>query len=744
MSLIEKINSQKIPEWIEFYIDIEKLLKISNSINSLFPNDPQNHPKRQNSGIFEELNESDLNPLNENLLKNNEQHEREQFLHKTKSLNEINFIYNDLYNKFLKQLNLEIEKFNYFTNLLQEKRHRKRFEEIIQQLNYLATNPALKIFEKQLNKSMKNIYRELSVFQKFIDTNIEIKNTVFAQFLQNVDKFKKYFPNELHSNEHKQKFEEINQNLILANEYNQNFMKEIEEKFLLFFSTFYIKQKKDPLNVLEKYLSREKVIQDKENKNKLIILLIIMFILGISCVVIYRFSNLDMDADPEFKSLFPIYRTFGILCLYLWTLGLNVWVWNNSNVNYKALFMFDKHYSTVTEIFIRSSVFSIIFFSTFLLYILTRTRISIYFNYNRNILIGVLPLISWVSLLCYFFWPFKMFNHSGRKYTMRLFNECIASILIPVHFRHIWFMDQLTSLIGPMRDMEHTLCYYSNYFNPFQVRDLFCNNNRIIYLVLAILPNFFRILQVARQIYDNEKVSPYIFNIGKYTFNIIVATFSFMTNFDRQYFIPWLISAFISGCYSSFWDIKMDFGYMESGSKNWPLRNMTLYKYKFLCIMAIPIDIVLRFLWMLSISPEIMNEIIWPEFLALILYTLEMLRRAQWNFIRVEFEDLELIKGHRISYYEELPLIKCPDGRFVTDEHNLLNILNIGKLDRVRLELRELFNELEKNDDDKSRDKMNSDQHLKEEIKYDNYIVFLMDDYFAKYKIRSDEIKVKF
>ena len=740
MLSIEEINSHKIPEWAEFYIDIDKLYKISDAMDSVFPNNPQNYIRKRDPDYLGELNES--NSLNENLLKNNEQNDEEEFIHKTKNLNELNFIYNEYYNKFLEQLNLEVEKFNYFINLLHVKRHRKRFDEIVQQLNYLAANPALKIFEKQLNNSMKNIYREINVFQKFIDTNIAIKNEIFNKFQLNLDKIKKFYPSVIQKNEHKQKFEEINDIFISANEINLNFSKEIEEKFLLFFSALYKNKQKDPLNVLQNYLSPENPIKEIDNKKKLKFLLITMFILGISCIILYRFSNLDMDVDPEFKSLFPIYRTFGILCLYLWTLGLNVFVWNNCNINYKALFMFDDHYSTVTEIFIRSSIFSIIFFSTFLLYILTRTKINIYFNYNRNILIGILPLINWVSLLCYFFCPFEIFNYSGRKYTIRLFNECIASILIPVHFKHIWFMDQLTSLIGPMRDMEHTLCYYSNYFNPFQVRDLFCNNNRIIYLVLAILPNFFRILQVARQIYDNEKVSPYIFNIGKYTFNIIVATFSFMTNFDQKYFIPWLISAFISGCYSSFWDIKMDFGYMEKGY--FPLRNMNLYNYKYLCIMAIPIDIVLRFLWMLSISPEIMNEIIWPEFLALILFTLEMLRRAQWNFIRVEYEDLELIKGHRISFYEELPLVKCPDGRFVTDEHNLLNILNFGKLDRVRLELRELFNELEKDEPDKSRDKVNSYEHLKEENKYDKYIVFLMDDYFVKYKMRSDEIVIKF
>lgn len=294
-------------------------------------------------------------------------------------------------------------------------------------------------------------------------------------------------------------------------------------------------------------------------------------------------------------------------------------------------------------------------------------------------------------------------------------------------------MDQLTSLIGPMRDLEYTLCYYSYYVNPFQTRELFCSNSRTIFLIIAIFPNLFRILQVGRQIIDNGKVCPYIFNIGKYTFNIIVASFSFLSNSHPNFFIYWMISAFISGCYSSYWDIKMDFGYFEKGAKNWPLRDKTKYKNKILCYLVIPIDVILRFLWMLSISHEIMERIINPQFLALILYTLEMIRRAQWNFIRVEYEHFEMVKGYQISYFEELPLIPLSNGKYMTNEHNLLNILNIEKHDRIRLELRELFNCLDKFDKEPGK-KETSLAHFKEEKKYANSIVNQLNEYLVKYK----------
>ena len=261
-----------------------------------------------------------------------------------------------------------------------------------------------------------------------------------------------------------------------------------------------------------------------------------------------------------------------------------------------------------------------------------------------------------------------------------------------------------------------------------------CSNSRIIYLIIAIFPNLFRCLQVGRQMIDNQKVFPYIFNIGKYTFNIIVATFSFLSQFNNIFYYFWVVNAFISGCYSSFWDIKMDWGYFECHSNNCPLRSKTKFNNKFLCIIAIPIDIILRFLWMLSISPEIMSQYIRPEFLALVLYTLEMIRRAIWNFIRVEFEHFELEKMYQISFYEELPLIKISKDKYIINENKLLNILDIEKKDRMILGLRELFASLDKDKKESKKDEETSLAHLIEEKKYEKQIKSILDDYLSEYR----------
>lgn len=730
MKKYEELNREKQSEWEDFYIDFPSLYNILYISKSSSTN-------RIDSEKYIEIKENNIkninNELSESLLKNNEEKEKEELNIAKNYAGETLHI---IYKKFFRLLILEIEKFSYFDDLLQSTRHRKRFEELNEQLNYIEDKEELYMFLGQLKESYKNFFREITHYQEFIETNLKIKNLALKIF----DNYLKLI--QVDPKEKLEKYEEnikcINSLCGKSNERNQKFLLEIENQYISIFNNKYLE--KNPREELYNYLFPDKEKNDHFYQKRLNYLLIFMTFLIICDILLYRGLKIDMDRDPEFRSIFPMFRSFGIICLYLWTLGINVWSWNDAHINYKALFTFDNNYSSVTEIFTRSAVFSCILFFAIALYMLTRTQYGLNFRLYNYINIEILPGICWLSLLLYFFCPFQLFNYLGRIYSMRLFVECITSLLIPIEFKHIWFMDQLTSLIGPMRDMEYTLCYYSYYVNPFRQRQAFCSSTRGIYLAIAIFPNLIRCLQVGRQIIDNGKCFPYIFNIGKYSFNIIVATFSFLTNFDPHFFIPWLISAFISGCYSSFWDLKMDFGFFENGSINWPLRNHLKYKSRFLLLLSIPIDIVLRFLWMLSISPEIMSQIIRPEFLALILYTLEMLRRGQWNFIRVEYEHLEMMKVYQISYYEELPLIKLTNGQFVANEHNLLNLLNIEKQDKIRLQIKELFNLLEKNPDNTTRNIVSGLSHLKEDKIFEKSIVFDLKNYLTEYNQKKKEI----
>ena len=727
---INQIESLIFSEWEDFYIDYKKILIIIGKLNNY-----EKKEKKENNNI-------DINTFEEKLLENNEQNDEEK-----KRIDNNRLEMNNVFKKYIKQLNLEKDKISFFDNILQNKRHKKRFEEIIEQLKYIENNETIKIFKKQLLQSLKNLYREITNYEiNYLDVNNSIMNDIiYPEESRFMDE------NPIINNEENfQNLKKIKNDISLffekAKEYNIKFLCQINEQY-----KYYSEQEKeeeqnsddenDNNNITNNNLPNPKRLQKAKFKLKLYkISFWVMIMLLFLCSFIYFFYlNIDIDEDPEFRSLIPMYRTYGIICLYLWFIGLNIKAWEDIRINYRALFSFQLSKNSIVDICTCASIFCSFLFLSFLIYFITRTPLGIRLGLNLYNIADILPAFIWLSLLLYFFCPFKILNYEGRNNIKKLFWECIASILIPIEFKHIWFMDQLTSLIGPMRDIEYTFCYYSYYENPFETRQLNCSNSRVVYLIIAIFPNLFRCLQVGRQIIDNQKVFPYIFNIGKYTFNIIVATFSFLSQFHIIFYYFWLANAFISGCYSSFWDLKMDWGYFESNSYNWPLRNKTKFKKKLLCILSIPVDIILRFLWMLSISPEIMSQYIKPEFLALVLYTLEMIRRAIWNFIRVEFEHYELEKMYQISFYEELPLIKLSNGKYMTNENKLLNILDVEKKDRMILELRELFNSLDKDKKKSDINKETSLNHLIENKKYEKNIKTLLDEYLTKYKYDSNQ-----
>ena len=69
----------------------------------------------------------------------------------------------------------------------------------------------------------------------------------------------------------------------------------------------------------------------------------------------------------------------------------------------------------------------------------------------------------------------------------------------------------------------------------------------------------------------------------------------------------------------------------------------------------------------------------------------------------------------------------------MTNEYNLLNILNIEKQYRIRLELRELFDCLEKNKENEPTKKETRLAHLKEDNKDANSIVNQLNEYLVNY-----------
>ncbi|KAI8090063.1 EXS family-domain-containing protein [Gilbertella persicaria] len=235
--------------------------------------------------------------------------------------------------------------------------------------------------------------------------------------------------------------------------------------------------------------------------------------------------------------------------------------------------------------------------------------------------------------------PFDILYRSSRKWLGVTLGRIILSFCFPVEFRDFFIADELNSLSYSLWTFSYFFCAYSwNWCNMAQMW---------VAPTLASLPPLWRLLQCLRRYRDsNEKV--HLLNAAKYI-SSIMATFATGARPSIPVSAFWFLACLINSIYTSTWDIKMDWGLLQSNSKYFLLRNELVFR-KWAYYTAAPINILLRFTWTLSIVPLRINGLA----LGVLLAALECYRRIQWNFFRLENEHLNNCGQYRAI--KEIPL----------------------------------------------------------------------------------------
>lgn len=488
------------------------------------------------------------------------------------------------------------------------------------------------------------------------------------------------------------------------NKFNQyiNILEDIKDEIETLFEEKYLrKYDYNPKTTLE-------IIQSNSDISPLSTIQIFTFGFLVSSIVsviilelyLSSFIGFEMEFDVNFMSVFPLFRGFFMICLLLWMLGITVYVWKRNFINYRILFRFSNQSSSLYEILNRAAIFSFFSLSMFFIYILSRSQQintifhelkdhdTNYIQQGYKIFNDILPLSCYLLLIIYLLFPssskMNIFNYKGRKYFLILLSQCLLSpfyLLIDVlnflfkyfslqtsqmikyyaiiskntnDFKHIWFVDQFISFIGPIRDLEYVVCYSFNYNSNAIDKLDHCNSERLIVLIVAITPHLIRIFQCLRIVINTQSLYPQFINAGKYLFAIIASILAFYFTSYNFLFPYWLLFAVLSTIYFSYWDIKFDFGFLEKG-KGYPLRENLSYK-RWVYYLIVFFNLILRLGWILTISPQMMKVFLYPQFSSGLVFLLEIFRRGIFNFIRVEYEHVKLCQNFNVSVDIELPL----------------------------------------------------------------------------------------
>lgn len=433
---------------------------------------------------------------------------------------------------------------------------------------------------------------------------------------------------------------------------------------------FYDKQNKDKAYKDLKKLSKKYTISIWDRD-------FFSFFCGISMILILLLIflcwglNFDKDAKENFRYIFPIFRGVAFFIFYLWLLALNVYGWLKYQIDYKRILNFNSHSSSLYEILKRAAFFSTIFLFVFLWFIVVNCQ-SIDISSNVvDIPKNFLPLITWIVFLGYLFFPsIKIFNGKGRLYLFHLVGEIIFCSPFYINFNTSWVNDQILSLVIPLRDFAYTVCYYiakiDNYYDeqPSQ-----CSQNTVsVGFLVMIFPVIYRNIQfmtlIRRQKFCGGVNLQFLICCFVLMVNTILS-FLWSNNSTNEFvFIFWAISAALLSIHGFYMDIAKDWGLLQTNSKFLFLRKSLLYPKNYYYL-AMILNFMLRFAWILSIDSTLYTKVMRPELFTFVIGLLEIIRRAIWNFVKIEN-----LMTENLQIYIWEDDIQLPFDQMPTDEEN--------------------------------------------------------------------------
>lgn len=634
MKFLEFLVSSQIQIWKDFYINYNLLKQILKPLHVLY--------KAKLRSLY--LKKSNIDESREALLL---------------SLNEPDVNIPKISKEFQTQVLLELQKVLFFYTETLHKKIEPRLFEIQEQIDFAKAKNCFYRFQKTFELSIKELYKEITLLKDFLDLNIKALGKIskkYKKMIKLISKENKLSSQEFFIDSKINNFIEKSE----LNEYENTFNKLFNQIGKIFAFGFADKYKNKTNKILKYYNAKSQFTKFQTFKLGIMISIIAFEIIIIICIC-YNYQ-ISMNSDLNFSTIVPSYRAFFLILVYLFFLGINYYIWNSKNLAYKILLKTPSGNFDTYGLIYRSATFGLLLFTCFLLYLFTREQI-VFLHYTFTLIPShFYPLIVWGCFFLYLLCPFpEILDYEPRCYIFNLIKE---SIQLHIEFLHVWCVEQFISFIGIFRGLEYTICYYAYFHQSEKSVDDYCSykHSHFKFFVIALLPNLFRLIQCLLYLFKYIS-NRYIFisqimNLVKNLLIIFTCFMSYLSMhfyFKRIFFKIWIILVVTGSIFSSFYDLKYDFGLLQIG-KYFPLRTKLYYPKNcyYYCIIA---NFFLRICFFLLISPEILAIFISTRLQSTLfaLYLCEIIRRFIWNCFRIEVKHIEAAKRYQTSNEVKLP-----------------------------------------------------------------------------------------
>ncbi|QCE12249.1 myo-inositol-1 [Vigna unguiculata] len=322
----------------------------------------------------------------------------------------------------------------------------------------------------------------------------------------------------------------------------------------------------------------------------------------------------------------------------VWLWGVNLWVFLQSTVSYTKVFDLDQNHLTHKETWKCSTWMTIIVPTSMTAYLYL-------YSHGEVSLAASQPVLLYILVAVILIFPFDIFYLSSRYFFLRTLFR-IALPLQPITFPDFFVADILTSMAKVFSDLERSVCRMVNRqvaTIAWLEADSVCGSHSVAIPMCLVLPYLWRLLQCLRQ-YRDTKEKNCLFNALKYSTSVPVIFLSALKyhvlheKWETLYRPLWLLSSVINSLYSFYWDITRDwdlsgFSRIFKFNKSSVVSNM-FYGRQWIYFWVIGSNFVLRCSWTYKLSAHLRHNYLTVFAITL----LEMLRRFQWIFFRVENE----------------------------------------------------------------------------------------------------------
>ncbi|GBG68344.1 hypothetical protein CBR_g2888 [Chara braunii] len=364
----------------------------------------------------------------------------------------------------------------------------------------------------------------------------------------------------------------------------------------------------------------------------------------------YFLFTIFQASDPGIRhailyKTFVYYNPLVVVVIVLWLWGINLYVFANSRVSYSKIFEFDHGHLT------HGDIWKIAGWLSTLLAVCAACCMYLLFVGDGD-LAALQTMISYAAIPFVLAFPIDAFHLSSRHF----FLKTLVRICLPfqaISFSDFFIADVMTSMARVFSEMDRALCWMTtsairDKVNPDEDAVQLCSDQtRLIPFFILALPYACRFFQCIRQYTDTGDKSC-LFNALKYATSFPVIFLSAMKyhaspTYWHIFEVAWVMSSIFNSSYSFYWDVARDWDFGCISGRTPLLRRNLYYSARWTYYWVILSDLVLRGTWTYKLSAHLgdyhfIGHLGGKELMKFVVALLEVFRRWQWIFFRVECE----------------------------------------------------------------------------------------------------------